>query len=297
MITHPEGFVNRKYDILSKNIPKILWSINIYLVHIIYCSLKKGGDFIFIKSVKVKNIYFITAVILLIFAIGFFIFTFVTAYREYIRETLAQAEEKIVYLTFDDGPSVVTEKILDILKEENVPATFFVTGATTERGKLLYKRMKDEGHSIGIHSYSHKYSEIYINSDAFLKDFTRLEGHLKEIVGETPKIFRFPGGSTNSTVSPSVIKEIKQKISEKGYIYFDWNALAKDDLHTPTLSEDIFLNVVKSGGDKKRILVLMHDDTIRTTAPEALRKIIEYYREKGYRFEALTENTKPIQFK
>ena len=207
------------------------------------------------------------------------------------------SEEKVVYLTFDDGPSVVTEKILDILKAENVPATFFVTGATTDRGKRLYHRMKDEGHSIGIHSYSHKYGEIYVNSEAFMKDFTRLEAHLREIVGETPKIFRFPGGSTNSTVSPAVISEIKEKIAEKGYIYFDWNSLGKDDLHTPTSADDIFLNVTKSGGDRKRILILMHDDTIRITAPDALKKIIKHYKEKGYRFEALTENTKPIQFK
>jgi len=219
------------------------------------------------------------------------------AYREYTRQTLAQLGEKVVYLTFDDGPSVVTDEILDILKEEKVPATFFVTGATTEHGKGLYFRMKEEGHSIGIHSYSHKYGKIYKNSDAFMEDFTRLEEHLREIVGETPKIFRFPGGSTNSTVPPEVIKEIKEKISDKGYIFFDWNALAKDDLNIPTPSDTIFLNVVESGGDRKRILILMHDDTIRKTAPEALRKIIGYYKEKGYRFEALTEETEPIQFK
>ena len=259
---------------------------------------QKGGDFIFIKSFKLKNIYFAVTVVLLICAIVFFVFSFLFAYREYTRETSAEiSDKKVVYLTFDDGPSVVTEKILDVLKEEQIPATFFVTGATTDRGKTLYKRMKEEGHSIGIHSYSHKYSEIYLNSEAFMKDFTRLEEHLREIVGETPKIFRFPGGSTNSTVLPEVISEIKNKIAEKGYVYFDWNALGKDDLHTPTSSEDIFLNVINSGKDRKRILILMHDDAIRKTAPDALEKIIKYYREKGYCFEALTENTAPIQFK
>ncbi len=234
--------------------------------------------------------------VLLIGAIAFFVFSFLYAYNEYTKETSVQIEEKVVYLTFDDGPSVITEKILNILKKENVPATFFVTGATTERGKNLYLRMKEEGHSIGIHSYSHKYDEIYTSSEAFLKDFERLEEHLKNIVGETPKIFRFPGGSTNSTVNPEVIEEIKTKISEKGYVFFDWNSLAKDDKSTVSDAGEMFKNIIKSGGDRNRILILMHDDTIRTTAPDCIKAVIKHYRDKGYTFKALTENTVPIQF-
>ena len=252
----------------------------------------------FIHSFRLKNIWFPITVILLVIAIIFYIFSLIFAYNQYTQTTSSKiAEEKVVYLTFDDGPSVVTADILDLLKERNIKATFFVTGATTQRGKDLYIRMKEEGHSIGIHSYSHKYDKIYASSYAFLEDFSKLENHLKEIVGDTPKIFRFPGGSTNSNASPQVIKEIKKAIADKGYIYFDWNSLAKDDKVTTSPAKEIFENIIKSAKDNPRILILMHDNTIRTTAPDCVRMVIDYYTEKGYRFEPLTEDTPPIQFK
>lgn len=255
----------------------------------------------FIRSFRLKNILFGTIVFLLTVAIGLNVFSAVMTIRtsaEPIEEAASEADvEKVVYLTFDDGPSVVTADILDLLKEENVPATFFVIGATTDRGKMLYQRMVDEGHSIGIHSYSHKYYEIYSSADAYLEDFERLQKHLKEIVGDTPKIFRFPGGSNNSNANIQTLEKIKEATAEKGYVYFDWNALAKDDKATPTPAETMFQNIVKSAGDEDRILILMHDDALRTTAVDCIKMLIEYYREKGYRFEALTEDTPPIQFK
>ncbi len=251
----------------------------------------------FIRSFKLKNIWFSAAVILLLLAIGFYTFSLVFAFMKYVHPAFKNASLKTVYLTFDDGPSVVTGDILDLLKERNIKATFFVTGATTERGKTLYKRMKDEGHSIGIHSFSHKYSEIYKNSGAFMEDFSKLENHLQEIVGETPKIFRFPGGSTNSNASVQTLEEIKKATSEKGYIFFDWNALAKDDKAVVTSAEDMFQNIIKSGKDRDRILILMHDDALRSTAVDCIKMLIDYYIEKGYVFEALTENTIPITFK
>lgn len=157
--------------------------------------------------------------------------------------------EKVVYLTFDDGPSVVTGEILDVLKEKGVPATFFVIGATTERGKVLYQRILDEGHALGIHSYSHRYQEIYESADAYLADFDRLANHLESIVGVKPNIFRFPGGSKNNFAAPEVLEEIKKEMEKRGCVWFDWNALAKDDKSQATPAQEMFDNVVSSAGE------------------------------------------------
>ncbi len=204
--------------------------------------------------------------------------------------------DKVVYLTFDDGPSVVTAQILDVLQEENIPATFFVIGATTQRGKDLYHRILDEGHALGIHSYSHRYGEIYESADAYLADFQRLSDHLEDIVGVRPSIFRFPGGSNNRHASAAVLQEIKERMETAGNVWFDWNAIAKDDGAKATPAEEMFQNIIKSAGDKSRILILMHDDTIRTTAPDCIRLLADYYRNLGYRFEKLTPDTPPICF-
>ena len=256
----------------------------------------------FIRSFRLKNILLGTIVSLLTIAMGLNIFSAVITIQTSAKPTDANTiskntTEKIVYLTFDDGPSVITADILDLLKEKNIPATFFVIGATTDRGKILYQRMVDEGHSIGLHSYSHKYNEIYTDAEAYLKDFERLKKHLQETVGDTPRIFRFPGGSNNSNADAKTLAKVKAATEEQGYVFFDWNALAKDDKATPAPAEKMFQNIVKSGGDNDRILILMHDDTLRTTAVDCIKMLIDYYTKKGYRFEALTEDTPPIQFK
>lgn len=207
-----------------------------------------------------------------------------------------EAGEKVVYLSFDDGPSAVTGEILDVLKEKQVPATFFVIGATTERGKALYQRIIDEGHALGIHSYSHRYGEIYESADAYLKDFERLSDHLEETVGVRPSICRFPGGSNNRHASKETLREIKKRLRKKGVVWFDWNAIAKDDRETPAPAEQMFETVVKTAGEKERILVLLHDDALRTTAAECVSMLIDHYRELGYRFEKLTSETDPICF-
>ena len=110
----------------------------------------------------------------------------------------AETPEKVVYLTFDDGPSAVTEDILDYLQEEDIPATFFVIGMETNRAEKLLKRMVTEGHSIGLHTYSHKYSEIYASPDAFFADQEKLCNYLKPIIGYVPTFFRFPKESSST---------------------------------------------------------------------------------------------------
>lgn len=212
-------------------------------------------------------------------------------------EEPVQRQEKVIYLTFDDGPSKNTAAILDVLAEEGVPATFFVIGAETERGLALYQRILDEGHTLGLHTYTHEYSQIYASADAYLNDIAKLSAHLRDTVGYQPKIFRFPGGSNNATADPAVLKEIKERAAKMGLTWFDWNALGKDDRSWTADPTDICENIVNTAGDKDRIITLMHDDGLRTTAADAVRLVIKHYRALGYRFDKLTEDTKPIQFR
>jgi len=204
--------------------------------------------------------------------------------------------EKVVYLTFDDGPSKNTAAVLDVLAEKGVSATFFVIGAESERGIGLYQRILDEGHVIGLHTYTHRYSEIYANADAYMADIQKLSDHLQKTVGIRPSIFRFPGGSNNSTADPGVLVEIKRRAEEKGLCWFDWNALGKDDRSWVADPWDIYQNIVETAGSKKRIVVLMHDDGLRTTAAEAVSLVIDHYRQLGYRFDVLTPETDPVRF-
>lgn len=204
--------------------------------------------------------------------------------------------EKVVYLTFDDGPSKNTAEVLDVLAEKGVPATFFVIGAETERGVSLYRRMLDEGHAIGLHTYTHRYDEIYASADAYFADIGKLGDHLEKTVGVRPKIFRFPGGSNNSTASPEVLCEIKVRAEKQGLCWFDWNALGKDDRSWVSDPWDICQSIVETAGDRKRIVVLMHDDGLRTTAAEAVSMVIDHYRGLGYRFDVLTPETEPVRF-
>jgi peptidoglycan/xylan/chitin deacetylase (PgdA/CDA1 family) len=204
--------------------------------------------------------------------------------------------QKVVYLTYDDGPSKNTSEILDVLKEEGVEATFFVIGATTDRGKALYQRILDEGHAMGLHTFTHEYGEIYASADAYLDDLARLSAHLRETVGYQPDIFRFPGGSNNATASPAVLKEIKERTTKMGLCWFDWNTLGKDDHSWTSDAADICQNVIAAAGDKDRIVVLMHDDALRTTAAAATRQIIAHYRQKGYEFRKLSKDVEPVRF-
>ncbi|MBQ4050543.1 MAG: polysaccharide deacetylase [Oscillospiraceae bacterium] len=204
--------------------------------------------------------------------------------------------EKVVYLTFDDGPSKNTAAVLDVLAEKGVSATFFVIGAESERGIGLYHRILDEGHVIGLHTYTHRYDEIYANADAYMADIQKLSDHLQKTVGIRPSIFRFPGGSNNSTASPEVLDGIKVRAEKQGLCWFDWNALGKDDRSWVSDPWDIYQNIVETAGSKKRIVVLMHDDGLRTTAAEAVSMVIDHYRQLGYRFDVLTPETDPVRF-
>lgn len=197
---------------------------------------------------------------------------------------------KTCYLTFDDGPSDNTSKILDILKENNIKATFFVVHNNPE----LLKRIHNEGHTIGLHSASHKYSKIYASEEAFFADLTEIGDAVERATGVRSKIIRFPGGSSN-TVSASYCKGIMSRLTrqvvEKGYLYYDWNASDGDADGSNIPASTLIKNIRRDGTSSKRLIVLMHDAADKKTTVEALPEIIKIYRDAGYAFDRITEQT------
>lgn len=195
----------------------------------------------------------------------------------------------VIYLTFDDGPSsVTTGTILDILKEENVKATFFVTNNGPDS---LIKRMYDEGHTIALHTASHNYATVYKSVDAYFDDLNKVSDRVKNITGQTSKIVRFPGGSSNTVsrhYSKGIMTTLSEELFNRGYRYYDWNVDSHDASNART-KEAVYNNVVTNLSKNKANVVLMHD--IKTQTRDALRSIIRYGKENGYTFEKIDMNT------
>ena len=205
-----------------------------------------------------------------------------------------RTEPKTVYLTFDDGPSPRTAEILDVLKQEDVKATFFIIGREGEREKDLMKRIVDEGHTLGIHTYSHVYTSIYTSVEAYLDDFYQTYQLIQDTTGVKPEIFRFPGGSLNS-YNRQDYQEIIAEMTRRGFTYYDWNASSGDASAKPTAAS-VYSNTVQSSKNKDRIILLMHDSIGKTCTVAALPQIIEYYKSQGYKFERITNDVTPIIF-
>lgn len=199
---------------------------------------------------------------------------------------------KKVYLTFDDGPSDSTDEILDILKKNNVKATFFVVGKETDTAKKRYQRIVLEGHTLGMHSYSHNYDQIYSSVDAFAKDIKKLQKYLYDITDVKPMILRFPGGSSNTCAGN--IKPFLRYVNQQGWLYFDWNALSGDALDFNVAANQLNQNVLKDVREQKTSIVLMHDlhETKNTVA--GLDSLIKTLKKEGYQILPITENTKQI---
>ncbi|MBD5545255.1 MAG: polysaccharide deacetylase [Lachnospiraceae bacterium] len=191
-------------------------------------------------------------------------------------ETDAKKEVKTtkVYLTFDDGPSGNTKAILDILARYQVHGTFFVVGKEGEAYKPLYRRIVEEGHTIGMHSYSHKYQEVYASVEAYAQDLTRLQEYIYELTGTWSRIYRFPGGSSN-TVSQVDMEELITYLNQQDIDYFDWNVSSLDATGRKLSAEEIAENVLNNIEDYSTAVVLMHDADDKTTTVEALPIIIE----------------------
>ncbi len=207
---------------------------------------------------------------------------------------LKEGQTQKVYLTFDDGPSESTSRILDILKEKNVKATFFVIGQEDAESKELYQRIVAEGHTLGMHSFSHKYNVIYESLEAFSEDMAHLQSYLAEVTGVTPEILRFPGGSSNQ-VSNTDMKEFIRFLKEKGITYYDWNVASGDATSHAYTPEELVQNVMNDVGRYETSIVLMHDSSAKSGTVEALAPMIDQLREMGAELLPIDENTTPIQ--
>ena len=189
------------------------------------------------------------------------------------------AEQKQIYLTFDDGPSTkVTSAVLDVLKGENVKATFFIVSDRAQTRKDILKRIDAEGHTVGIHSASHDYSKIYASDEALLKDVQTCSDFIYSVLQKKPAVYRFPGGG---------IKNIKYKtklIEEKGYRVVGWNAVCGDEELIEADAEMLFLKAKETSAGKNRIVLLCHDSVNHMETAKALPKIIDHFRNEGYTF-------------
>lgn len=199
--------------------------------------------------------------------------------------------QKVCYLTFDDGPSANTLKILDILNKYGVKATFFVINSA-DIGYV--KNIYEAGHTVGLHTATHNYSQIYASTDAYFNDLQQISDKVESIIGIKPTVMRFPGGSSNKVSAKycgGIMTRLVSLVQERGYSYFDWNVASGDaDSNTPSYTY-IRNNVLNSAKNKNSACVLMHDSSAKTTTVQALPEIIEGLTAMGYRFEALTPDT------
>ena len=194
----------------------------------------------------------------------------------------------VIYLTFDDGPSAHTTRLLEILDKYDVKATFFVVG--TARMNVL-KEIAAGGHAIALHSNTHKYEQVYASDEAFYNDLTTLRQRIKDICGVDTTLMRFPGGSSNTVsrkYSVGIMTRLTQSVVEAGYRYFDWNVDSGDAGKAKT-AEEVSRNVINGIKGKEYSIVLQHD--IYGYSVDAVESIIQWGLENGYVFRALDKNS------
>ncbi len=203
---------------------------------------------------------------------------------------------KRAYLTFDDGPSKNTEKILRILKEHNVRATFFVCGYVEDDENLrpLYKKIVDEGHTIAMHSYSHRYADIYSSPESFELDLDKIHTLIYNETGVDAKIYRFPGGAGN-TVSKLDMNIFKDILHEKGYEYWDWNVYPGNSEGESIPKEKIVSGILDKIDNYNNAIILLHDTGAKNSTVEALPEVIEGLLDKNIQLLPMSENTPLVQ--
>ena len=194
--------------------------------------------------------------------------------------------EKVAFLTFDDGPSnTVTPYILDILKNENIKATFFTLGGFVQANPDIIKREYNEGHYIANHGYTHVYTSIYTGMDSIFAEYNNTEKCIQDAL-ENPnyhsKLFRFPGGSFGGKYG-KLKEEAKEELKKQKIAYLDWNALSNDSAGAKT-KEELIEGIKNTVGNKQTVVILMHDAGTKISTYEALPDIIKYLRENGYSF-------------
>lgn len=200
---------------------------------------------------------------------------------------------RVCCLTFDDGPSPNTDRLLEVLDRYGVKATFFVVGAgKSAADQERMRKIVAGGHTLAMHSWSHDYKKIYASVEGFLEDYYKLYQYLHEVTGEYPRLFRFPGGSING-YDRGVYQEIIAEMTRRGFVYYDWNASAQDATVRPRAAWEISADCLRGVG-RDLVVVLAHDSAARGTTVDALPAVIEGYRDAGYTFLALHPGVRPV---
>jgi peptidoglycan-N-acetylglucosamine deacetylase len=200
---------------------------------------------------------------------------------------------KEVFLTFDDGPCVNnTRKILKILNDNNIKATFFIVGMKADENPEALKELSNNGMCIGVHTYSHNYKKIYKSLDSYLNDYEACRNIIKTITNKEPVNYtRLPGGSTNLMTSKTNLNLIKKALNDKGIKYVDWNVCSGDaDSHEVPV-EKIKRNVKNQCQNKKIAVILMHDTYYKHFTVESLPEIVTYLKDQGFIFRTFGDLT------
>lgn len=241
------------------------------------CRAKWGARVATGKGKMLKGALALLCALALVFAVG----------KSYLNAGAARLP--VVYFSLDDGPSPVTAKVLDVLKEQGVKATFFVMANTQEYAAPLYRRIVEEGHALGIHTYSHRPDLIYRSMDAFLADFQKINRFLQEETGQHPAICRIPGGTNSLLCGKSMKVRILGYFSQNGYACFDWDVDVQDSGTYALPSAELAARVMKQAGKRmgEDMVILLHDDGMRVSLPGALAVLIPWFKENGYEFGVL----------
>ena len=206
----------------------------------------------------------------------------------------ANNEQKVCYLTFDDGPNLsITPQVLDVLRRYDVKATFFMVGTLIESNPDMARRVYEEGHLIANHSYSHNYKNIYASTDGFMTEINTTEGFIKGVLDSEEEYFplvRFPGGSHNAGQYKESKQFIKEHLKSIGFYHCDWNSLNGDAEGAKKDADGLFSYFKKNTDTKKSVVVLMHDTVTKQATVDSLPDIIEYMKSNGYVFLRLDED-------
>lgn len=206
------------------------------------------------------------------------------------------ATANCAYLTFDDGPSAVTDTVLDVLSSKGAKGTFFVVGNAlgSEENQARLRRIVADGHTLAIHTQCHEYNTIYESVEAYLEDFYTAWTKVRDITGVEASIFRFPGGSINA-YNRGIYQDIISEMTRRGFTYYDWNVSSQDAAGSNVAVSTILANATDT---KKysRVIVLMHDSGSKSTTAQALPNIIDTLVSKGFSLQPLDNTVKPIIF-
>lgn len=206
-----------------------------------------------------------------------------------------ETPQKTAYLTFDDGPSILTEKYLEILEKENVHGTFFLIGEQIQgEGRKIVQKEWEKGHELGAHTYSHEACQIYCSKETYCKDIEKTALCIEKIVGKKPAFYRFPWGSANAYVKPFK-KELVNCMKERGMDYVDWNVSGEDSIGTPTV-DSILQNIRKDYTKYTDPVILLHDSASCKATLQALPLIIKELKEQGYSFATLSQRKGSCHF-